>query len=127
MKVDLLNGANLAYIGDAYFELFIRKYLLLRRITNLNDLHNRAVQYVSAKSHNMIIGELVKILNKEEMNIFKRGRNYKYRSRKNANRIEHINSTGFEAVIGYLYLKEDFSRLNYLIDHAIALIEAHNE
>ena len=127
MKTELLNGANLAYIGDAYYELFIRKYLLTCNVTNQNELHNRTVKYVSAKSHNLIVGELAKNLTEEEINIFRRGRNYKYRSRKNINRNEYLNSSGFEAVIGYLYLKEEFDRLNLLINMAIKLIEDYYE
>jgi|SRR5690554_3026010 len=127
MKADQLNGANLAYIGDAYFELSIRKYLLSQGITDQNELHNRAVRYVSAKSHNLIAGSILDVLTDDEKQIFKRGRNYKYRSHRNLNRGEYLNSSGFEAVIGYLYLEEKRDRLDFLIDKAIELIEERHE
>lgn len=127
MRADQLNGANLAYIGDACFELSIREYLLAQGITDQNELHHRAVRYVSAKSHNSITARVLELLSEEEKAIFRRGRNYKYRSHKNANRNEYLNSSGFEAVIGYLHLMEHRDRLRFLIDKAIAFIEASHE
>jgi len=126
MKPELLNGANLAYIGDAYYELYIRKYLMTKSITNQNDLHKLSVNYVSAKGHNKIVHQIE--FTEEEMTIFKRGRNHKYNvSRKNLNRDEYLNSSGFEAVIGYLYLKEDFNRLREILEQGIRIIEEQNE
>lgn len=128
MKIDLLNGANLAFIGDAYINLYIREYLIKSDITNSKKLHNLCIKYLSAKGHDKIVKKISGELTEEEQNIFKRGRNYKYQSyRKNIDQTEYLNSSGFEAVIGYLYLKEDKERLEYLLKKAIMVIEENDE
>lgn len=119
MNVDLMNGADLAYIGDAYYELCIRKYILAKGITKLVELHNSSVKYVSKTAQSKIMINLLEQLTDEERNIYRRGRNYKYKKNDN----EYIIASGFEAVIGYLYLKEHFERLNFLIFEAIKIIE----
>jgi len=128
VKPELLNGANLAFIGDAYFELFIREYLINQQITNQNDLHKLAVRYVSASAHHKIVEKLELMLTEEERTIFKRGRNHKYHfSRKNVKMGEYLSSSGLEALIGFLYLKKDFARLSVILNQAIAIIEGSNE
>lgn len=124
----LLNGSNLSFIGDAYYELYIRKYLLSLGITNQNELHKECVKYVSARGHYLIMQEVQGLLTPEEMKIFKRGRNAKMHSRRiNIKLNEYLDSSGFEAVIGYLYLKENFERLEYIIKQAINIIEGLTE
>ena len=128
MKIELLNGGNLAYIGDAYYELCIRKYLLGKEITNMHKLHKMATSYVSASGHNKIMDVLINRLSEEELNIYKRGRNHKGHSvRKNVKQDHYLASSGFESLIGYLYLKEDFTRLDEIIDLSINVIEGKNE
>lgn len=123
MKAEQLNGANLAFIGDAYYELYIRRYLLEKDITNQNELKRLSVSYVSASAQHLIVSKLTE-LNDEEIAIFKRGRNHKFRGfRKNLNKEEYLNSTGFEALIGYHYLKGNFERLDELLKRAVAIIE----
>jgi ribonuclease-3 family protein len=124
MKPELLNGANLAFIGDAYYELYIRHHLLEKSITNQHELQRLSVEYVSARAHNIIVHGLEENFSEEEAGIFKRGRNHKYNiSRKNLNREEYLNSSGFEALIGYLYLKEDYQRLEFILNRAVEIIE----
>ncbi len=128
VKPELLNGANLAFIGDACYELYIRKHLIDKEITNQNLLHKLAVQYVSAKGHNKIVLGLMDQFTEEELAIFKRGRNHgRGVSRKNLKISEYLSSSGFEAVIGYLYLSNQEERLHLLIDKAIRIIEEENE
>jgi ribonuclease-3 family protein len=128
MKPELLNGANLAFIGDAYFELFIREYLINKQITNQKELHQLAVKYVSATAHHVIIQKLEPSLSQEELIIFRRGRNHKYHvSRKNIKMDEYLSSSGFEALIGYLYLKGEQERLNEILQQAIQIIEENHE
>lgn len=127
MKAELLNGANLAFIGDAYYELFIRRRLLEKEITNQNELQKLASGYVNAKAQHLVVSKLVD-LSPEEIAIFKRGRNHKFRGfRKNLKKEEYLNSTGFEALIGYHYLKGNFQRLHELLDFAVAVIEGEHE
>lgn len=120
----MLNGADLAYVGDAYYELRVRLYLLEKGITNPNKLHKEAVSYVSASAHSKIIDIIKDSLSEEEMGIFKRGRNYNYKhSRKNLKMDEYLASSGFEALVGYLYLLDRKDRLEEILKKAFEIIE----
>ena len=124
MKYNLLNGANLSYIGDAYYELEIRKYLIGKNITKNKELRKISNEFVSASAHAYIFENIKDELTEEEMNVFTRGRNASTPGhRKNVDRNEHAVSSGYEAVLGYLYLKEDFIRLEYLLKKSIEIVE----
>lgn len=124
LRPEMLNGADLAFIGDAYYDLKVRMYLLKKGITNPNKLHKEAVKYVSATAHSKIMNVLKDKLTEEEMSIFKRGRNYNYKhSRKNLKLDEYLSSSGFEAVIGYLFLLERNERLEEILALSIQIIE----
>jgi ribonuclease-3 family protein len=124
MKYNLLNGANLSYIGDAYYELEIRKYLIGKNITKNKELRKISIEFVSASAHAYIFENIKDELTEEEMNVFTRGRNASTTGhRKNVDRKEHALSSGYEAVLGYLYLKEDFIRLEYLLKKSIEIVE----
>ena len=124
MKYNLLNGANLSYIGDAYYELEIRKYLIGKNITKNKELRKISIEFVSASAHAYIFENIKDELTEEEMNVFTRGRNASTTGhRKNVDRKEHAVSSGYEAVLGYLYLKEDFVRLEYLLKKSIEIVE----
>lgn len=117
---ELLNGSNLAYIGDAYFELRIRKYLIDNKIVKSNDLRKASIKYVSAHAHQLIIDGIFDQLTPEEKNIFNRGRNHASSNyRKNVIMSEYQTSSGFEAIIGYHYLMQNNERLEELIQMAI--------
>ena len=115
----------LAYLGDTVYESYIREHLIRQNINRkVNDLHKLAIQYSKAKAQATIIHELQDELTEEEMRIFKRGRNQKpHTSPKNADIIDYKCATGFEALIGYLYLSEDQERLEYIIQKSIQIIE----
>lgn len=120
----MLNGADLAYVGDAYYELRVRLYLLEKGITNPNKLHKETVSYVSASAHSKIMDIIKDSLSEEEMSIFKRGRNYNYKhSRKNLKMDEYLASSGFEALVGYLYLLDRKDRLEEILKKAFEIIE----
>lgn len=124
MKYNLLNGSNLSYIGDAYYELEVRKYLLSKNITKTKELRKESIKYVSASAHAYIFKELQNCLTEEELQVYLRGRNGASSSyRKNVDRGEYLISSGFEAVIGYTYLKEDFERLNFLVNRSLEIVE----
>ncbi|HHU80021.1 MAG: Mini-ribonuclease 3 [Bacilli bacterium] len=117
---EILNGANLAYIGDAYFELRIRKYLIDNKITKSNDLRKLSIKYVSAHAHQQIIDGIFDELTPEEKSIYNRGRNSASSSyRKNVVKSEYQTSSGFEAIIGFHYLMQNNERLEELIQMAI--------
>lgn len=115
----------LAYLGDTVYESYIREHLIRQNINRkVNDLHKSAIQYSKAKAQATIIHELQDELTEEEVRIFKRGRNQKpHTSPKNADIIDYKCATGFEALIGYLYLSEDRERLEYIVQKSIEIIE----
>ncbi|MCI6739069.1 Mini-ribonuclease 3 [Intestinibacter sp.] len=115
----------LAYLGDTVYESYIREHLIRQNINRkVNDLHKSAIQYSKAKAQATIIHELQDELTEEEIRIFKRGRNQKpHTSPKNADIIDYKCATGFEALIGYLYLSEDRERLEYIVQKSIEIIE----
>jgi ribonuclease-3 family protein len=113
----LLNGSNLAYVGDAYYELRVRLYLINKGITKDKELKKASIEYVSANAHFEIYERIKETFTEEEHKIFLRGRNSAPNNhRKNLDRGKYVVSSGLEAVIGYLYLKGDFERLDYLFN-----------
>ena len=114
-----INIITLAYMGDAVYEVYIRKALIEKNIALVDDLQKVAVNYVSAKSQSKILNFLIDngVLTLEEMDIVKRGRNYKRASHpKNTDILTYKNSTGFEALIGYLYLSNNKERLDEIMN-----------
>lgn len=107
MNIDTINIIALAYLGDAVYELYIRNKLLEKGIQKVEILQQNAKKYVSAKGQASILNNLItnSLLTKEELDIIKRGRNNKRSSHpKNTDIITYKLSTGFESLIGYLYL-----------------------
>jgi len=118
MNTKTINVQVLALIGDAVFSLYIREKLLNLGINNPNILQKKSVEYVSAKSQSKILNNLIEenILTEEEIDIVKRGRNNKKDSHpKNTDIITYKLSTGFEALLGDLYLNNK-ERLNELLN-----------
>ncbi len=119
MEVKLLNGLSLAYMGDAYYEIIIRKHFINLGFTKVNDLHKNVIKYTSGRSQAKFIHYFLEnnILNEEEIKIFKRGRNsHVHTSRKNLDLKDYLDATGFEALFGYLFLKNDFKRIDELME-----------
>ena len=120
MNINLINPLVLAYIGDAIYELEIRKKLVERKINKVNDLQKESIKYVSAKSQSNYINKLIdnKILHDDEMDIYKRARNTKVNSHPSSTDIiTYKQATGLEAIFGYLYLNNDIDRINTLINY----------
>lgn len=115
----------LAYLGDTVYETYIREYLIRQNTQRkVNDLHKLAIKYVKAKAQATIIHEVEIELTEEESKIYKRGRNQKSNtSPKNADIIDYKHATGFEALVGYLYLNNEIERLQYIINKGIKIIE----
>ena len=123
-----INIITLAYMGDAVYEVYIRKALIEKNIALVDDLQKVAVNYVYAKSQSKILNFLIDngVLTLEEMDIVKRGRNYKRASHpKNTDILTYKNSTGFEALIGYLYLSNNKERLDEMMN--IVLEESYEK
>jgi len=109
MNLEMINVITLAYLGDAIYEVYIRENLLKTGLIKVDDMQKEAINYVSAKSQCRIVQDLMdkNILSEEEIDVVKRGRNYKRSIHpKNTDIITYKMATGFEALIGYLYLKD---------------------
>jgi len=119
-----LNPLQLALVGDAVYETYIRSYILTENSElSVHKIHVKAIKYVKAKSQSDIIKALENDLTEEEEDIFKRGRNAKSGSiPKNADVIDYKNATGFEALVGYLYLTGAKERLELVFKRAIEII-----
>ncbi len=107
---------TLAYVGDGIYDLIIRTVAVERANRRVNDLNKITVQYVKAPAQAKIVEALQPFLTEEEMEIYRRGRNAKpHSSAKNASQSEYHKATGFEALIGYLYLTGSMDRLLELV------------
>ncbi|MFL0249220.1 Mini-ribonuclease 3 [Clostridium neuense] len=120
-RANQLNPLVLAFIGDAVYENFIRIYLVDKNVNmNVHKLHVKAIGFVKAHAQSEFMKKLLEELTEEEISIYKRGRNAKSgTSPKNADICEYRTATGFEALIGYLYITEQMERLNYLLGRVI--------
>ena len=120
------SGLTLAYIGDAVYELKVREYLLSSGITKVNNLHQEAItKYTSAQAQSKIINYLMDKLSEEEIEYFKRGRNTGGTHHpKNSSLKEYRLATGFESLIGALYLEKNYERLDEIINLSIVLSNA---
>lgn len=116
-----LNPLVLAFIGDAIYEVFVRTYLVdINRYMSVHKLHVEAITFVKAHAQSNFIKQLEDQLTEEEKAIYKRGRNSKSGTvPKNADLQEYKAATGFEALIGYLYITEQTDRLNYILNYIV--------
>lgn len=124
--INQLNGLTLAYVGDAVYELHIRQHLINRGIVKPKELHQAAIKFVAGKAQAQIIHHFLSnnLLTEDEKRIVYRGRNAKSASiPKNVPVQDYRYSTGFEALLGYLYLLDDYSRLLQLLTAAVQFIE----
>lgn len=115
-----INPLVLAYIGDAVYELYIRTLLVSKSNAHVHRLHMDSVKFVKAKAQSDIIHKIMDKLTEDEQNIVRRGRNAKSGTiPKNADVTEYKYATGFESLIGYLYLMDDHSRLVDILKMAV--------
>ena len=121
----MLNPLQLALIGDGVFEVFVRNYILAKNTSlSANKIHVKAIGYVKAKSQASIIHEIEGLLNEEEEAVYKRGRNAKSPTvPKNADVRDYRMATGFEALIGYLYLIGNKERLEFIFNKSIEIVK----
>lgn len=107
---------TLAYIGDGIYELVIRTILVKKGNCPVNHLHKKASSLVKASSQSAMMEVLEPVLTEEEHSVYKRGRNaHSPTMAKHASMSDYRRATGFEALMGYLYLKEDYTRMLELI------------
>lgn len=122
MNYNTLNVLSLAYIGDAIYEVYIRKHLIQKGIVKVEQLQKEAVNYVSARNQAYFLKNMIdnNVFTENEMQIIIRARNHKgNRHPKNTDIITYKHSTGLEAIIGYLYLNNNIERINYIMNHIL--------
>lgn len=117
-----LHPLVLAYVGDAFFALYVRTRLLAYEQGQVRVLHNFSAKMVSATTQANALRQLEPELVEVEADIVRRGRNAKSTVPKSATVADYRYSTGFEALLGYLYLNKNYDRLTEIADKAFAII-----
>lgn len=111
-----LSPVVLAFVGDAVYSLYVREKLVRGTDYGTATLQKLCSQQVSAKGQSELSEKLLPVLAEDEAEIFRRGRNCKKSTRsKHASVGEYNRSTGFEALIGYLYLTGRYERIEQLL------------
>ena len=120
MNVLEVNSLVLAYLGDTVYENYIRLYLIKKGYNHVKDLQEKSLEYVSAKSQAKILKRLMdeNIFSETELEVIKRARNAKCNSHpKSCDIITYKEATSFEALFGYLKLKENIERIEEIISN----------
>lgn len=115
---------TLAYIGDGIFDLIIRTIVVDKGNTSPNELHRHTSSIVKAHTQALMVEALEKELTSEEYDVYRRGRNAKsVTTAKNASVADYRKATGFEALMGYLYLEDKFERAVFLTKRALEILQ----
>ena len=112
----------LAYIGDAYFHLYVRMRLLSYEQTQVQALHSFSAQIVSALWQARAYRGISDLLTEEEQTIYRRARNTKSHAPRSASVADYHASTGFEALLGSLYIRAEHERLEEITEAAFQII-----
>lgn len=114
-----INILALAYLGDAIYELEIRKFLLEKNITKVNQLQTESIKYVSAINQAKYLKEMIdkNFFTDEELNVILRARNHKSHKSKSTDIVTYKYSTALEAVIGYLYYQKSNKRIEEIMNY----------
>lgn len=127
MRTELMNAMVLAYIGDAIFEVIVREYLVtIEGICKPKELQEKAITFVSATAQRQFVEKALtnNWLQEAEIDTYKRGRNSKTGKNETVN---HSYSTGFEAVIGQLYLDGKTKRIEEIFEIYKTVVEEYKE
>lgn len=112
----MLSPLKLAYLGDAVLDLYVRAYMVKNDMGKAGKLHKKAVSIVNATAQARFVQKIEPCLNETEADIFRRGRNAKSgMAPKNSPVADYRMATGFEALLGYLYVSGGYSRLNEIL------------
>lgn len=111
-----INPVTLAFLGDAVYALYVRERLVRSNTGKAGELQKTASKVLSAKGQSELLERVLPLFTQDEEDVYKRGRNAKKATKsKNADAREYARSTGFEAVLGYLYLAGDTQRIEQLL------------
>jgi len=124
-----INTSTLAFIGDAVYELFVRKMIVEAGGHDPEKLHIEAVKYVRAESQAYAIKKLMEgFLSEEEVELVKKARNHKMPNRsRSAGMVEYKLATGLEALVGSLYLDGNRDRLGEVMAEAVRLVNERSD
>ena len=125
-EISRLNTTTLAYLGDAVFELIVREKIVREKPGDAGRAHHTAVRYVSAAGQARAAKAMVNsgFLSDEELAIYKRARNHRAMSRpQHADPREYKIATGFEALLGFLYLSDERERLREIAAEAVRIVD----
>ena len=113
-----ISPVTLAFVGDAVYTLYVKQKLVQTHDRSTGALQKMSAVEVSAHGQNTLLERILPLLDEDELAVFKRGRNAKKPTRsKNATVAEYNNSTGFEALLGYLYLTGKSERITFLLEN----------
>lgn len=114
-----IHPVTLAFVGDAVYSLYVREKLVKAGEDKPGVYQKAASAAVSARGQNELLKKIEPLFTEEEAEIFRRARNSRKNSKaKNATAAEYNRSTGFEAVVGYLYLTKNFPRIEEILSFA---------
>ena len=120
IDIQTVPSQTLAFIGDAVYNVYIRTYLTSISTAKAVALHRFSIKYVSAKGQSTTIDKIMDKLTDEEIAIYKRGRNTNISTvSKHVDVVEYKKATGFECLIGYLYITKRNSRLDEIVKECI--------
>ena len=116
-QAKMLSPLSLAFVGDAVYTLYARSKVIQHSDAKNGALHTEATKLVKASGQAEMADAILSLLTEEEMGVFKRARNSKTNSvAKNASIGDYKKATGFEALVGFLYLTGQDERLKYLLN-----------
>lgn len=120
-----INTTALAFLGDAVYEVYVRKYVMETGQQNADMLHKMAVKYVCANGQAKAVKSMMNdFLTEDEIKLVKRARNRKSVSRtRSADAVSYKLATAFEALLGYLQLNEEYDRAEQVMEEAVRRIE----
>ena len=120
MNVNEINVLVLAYFGDNIYEYYVRKKLIYKGVSNVNDLQKNAVNYVSAVNQAKFLSDLIdnNFFSEDELSVIRRARNHKCNSHpKNCDIVTYKHATALEALIGYLELNNNRNRIEEIMNY----------
>ena len=128
VDADSYSPLILAYIGDAVYEVMIRMRVINKGSMPMNRIHRKTASLVTAGAQAKMLRALEEELTEEELAVYRRGRNAKSPTMaKHATMIDYRTSTGMEALVGWLFLREDFERLTELVSRGLGLLGEMDE
>lgn len=128
MKTEMIDTTTLAFMGDAVYEEYVRKYVIESGKRGANKLHGMAVRYVKAQAQAEAVKVMFDGLTEKEQALVKRARNHKSATKaKNADPVTYKWATALEALLGYLYLDGQSERMEQLIERAMAITRGEGD